>query len=148
MIGHLLFGLLVQAGPAQAEGLAFECRIAGADALHVGVGDFRVFAPSEEATAGYRGNVLALYRVSGPEKSFLNPERFEQVEDYLPQSLTISWRREHNSPVTLEIADHDAAAGTARYTIHTERNPAARLHTPLAITGSCTVAAQPGEMTQ
>lgn len=122
---------------AALAGVTFDCAATGVGVLHLGGQGFSVFAPAERAEDGYR--------VSGPEKSYFNPDEFEQVEDSLPESLMLVWRREHNSPVALTIADHDAAAGTARFTVGTERNPASALHTPLTYEGTCQVRHESGE---
>jgi hypothetical protein len=98
-------------------------------------GGFTVVAPAESVLDAHRGDARRLYRVSGEGA----PQELEQVADFRPDALVISWRREHNSPVQLDIGEIDLAAGTAAYTIHAERDPSSALFMPTQTSGTCAV---------
>ena len=72
--------------------------------------------------------------------------RVESILDLLPDALVVTWRREHNSPVVLEIGNIDLGARSAEFTLRSELNPASRLFTPLETSGTCTL--QPGAPVQ
>jgi hypothetical protein len=117
---------------AQA-GLTFDCR---------GVGSFEVFVPADKARAGYSTTAFQVMHASRDEGPQAEVTGFEDIRDELPAQLVMTWRREHNSPVTLTITGYDAAAGTARYTLSAELNPASRLFTPVTTRGTCKARAE------
>ncbi|KPF65265.1 hypothetical protein [Porphyrobacter sp. AAP60] len=107
-------------------GLMFECR---ADTASI-----EVFAPAEEVTAEYQGNVLTLYSVTGDGEVIAPQMRVRQVFDSLPESLYIKL----TSPefdVELEITDYVAEAATSAIGITGKP----KTGEPQTITGNCTV---------
>lgn len=72
-----------------------------------------IFAPSEEATASYRGNVLTLYTVSGDGELFPTKPRIRQVFDALPDSLTMALTTGDDMKLELVLSGYDVAAKTA-----------------------------------
>lgn len=129
----LALGLAAQEAP----GTRFRCAPV---AMRLPYG-FDVFVPADKARAGYRTSLMEALRRPGARSAPPFAEGFEQVEDALPARLLLSWRREHNSPVKVTITDYDAAAGTAKYTLASERNPASRVSTMTAVRGICTARA-------
>jgi hypothetical protein len=111
---------------ASMSGLMFECR---ADTASI-----NVFAPAEEVTAAYQGNVLTLYDVTGDGEVIAPQMRVRQVFDSLPESLYIKL----TSPefdVELEITDYVAEAATSAIGI----TGTTKKGEPQTITGNCTV---------
>ncbi|MEI9850079.1 MAG: hypothetical protein WDN24_03475 [Sphingomonas sp.] len=106
--------------------------------FHCGSGGFQVFAPQSKLPAAYATDHPLAQRTAAWDGAPPYTTGFEKIADDLPARLTLSWRREHNSPVTLAIAGYDAAAATARYTLSAERNPASALFTPMTAGGTCT----------
>ena len=115
-----------QAAAALPGEISFRC---GAGSLVA----FELIVPARSGPDGASGR----FRLSGIEV----PNGFERIDNALPGKLLLFWRREHNSPVALQITDYDAAAGAARYRLSGERNPASRLFTPMVAEGVCTVRA-------
>ncbi len=113
-------------GAALSSGLVFECN---ADTANL-----TVFAPSQEATAGYRGNVLTLYEVSGDGEIVPANKRIQQVIDILPDSLLVQMMAPDFN-VELEITEYNAAAATSMIRI-TGALPEGQSET---INGTCTV---------
>jgi hypothetical protein len=126
MIAALVLAL---ASPAPAaEGIHFRCG-PGRLALEAGLarGGFDLFVPSAaSAAAGGHHKV-----------SLAGAWKLEAAAGAMPGPLTLSWRREHNSPVVLVVRDYDPASGAARYTLSGELNPASRLFTPVVTHGHC-----------
>jgi hypothetical protein len=123
MIAALALMLTPQA-EVVAAGIIFHCS---------GGAVFDVFVPMDSKQADYDTDALGFRR--GASQNGSPVAKFELIRDELPQRLTLTWRREHNSPVRLTISNYKD--GVASYTLSTERNPASRLFTPVTITGTC-----------
>ncbi len=119
--------LLATAAVAAMSGTTFDCR---AEAAYL-----TVFAPSEEATAAHRGNVLTLYKVTGDGEVLAKDRKIAQVFDSLPTNLYIKLTAPEFN-VDLDIRDVDTDAGTSAIAI--------KGMTPdgetMEIKGTCTVA--------
>lgn len=106
--------------------------------FHCEPGGFQAFAPRDKAPGAYTTDHPLSQRTAAWDDAPPHRAGFEEIVDELPARLVLVWRREHNSPVALTIADYDVGAGTARFSIGTERNPASALFTPMTIDGTCT----------
>jgi hypothetical protein len=115
------------AAPQDLPGVRFDCTPGG----------FHVFAPTSREQGAYRTDHPFAQRTEAWQGAPPFGEGIE-ITDRLPASLTLLWRREHNSPVTLTIVDYDASAATARYLLSSERNPASRVSTRVTSSGTCT----------
>lgn len=121
-----LFALILAA--QDLPGVRFDCTPGG----------FQVFAPTSREQGAYRTDHPLAQRTAAWESAPPHTTGFERINDELPRVLAISWRREHNSPVTLTVIDYDASAATARYLLSSERNPASRVSTRVTSSGTCT----------
>lgn len=102
-------------------------------------GNFEVFAPNAEATAGYRGDVRSLYGFDARGMGVEAPNGYEQILDMLPDALVMSWRVTNNSPVELTISDYDPVTRNATFSMTYETNPDARVSTMTEMHGECRV---------
>jgi hypothetical protein len=107
-------------------GLTFDCR---AETAYL-----TVFAPSEEVTAGYRGNVLTLYKVTGDGEIIAPDKRVRQVFDSLPRSLFIELTASEFD-LEIDITDYDASAKTSKISLTGKPKQGERM----TITGTCQV---------
>ncbi|MGP1282841.1 MAG: hypothetical protein ACTS1X_07690 [Parasphingopyxis sp.] len=114
-------------------GLAFQCQ--PADRLP----PFQLTVPDAQSFAAHFGDWTTLYRWSMPADLIEPPENYEVIVDRLPALLMLNWRVTNNSPVSLGIFDYDAAAGTARFALSYEIQPAARASSMTETQGECRV---------
>jgi len=95
---------------------------------------FAVVAPDAEETAGYMGNVLTLYSVTGDGEIVPASARISQVFDDMPYSLYISMKSDE-ADIELEISDVDMTVGTADVAV-TATLPSDEV---MSVTGACTI---------
>lgn len=121
----LLFGLAL---PEQSStvGTNFVCR------TQDGI-SFSVFVPGEPAGSNPVENRERLYRAMG----LTGADDVDAVIDTLPDSLTLIWRGENSSQITLDIIRYDPEEGTARFHIRRESSPEAPIVTVTGSDGYC-----------
>ena len=120
----------------QPDGLLFDCGVTGP-------GSFRIFAPAEHVTRGHRGDVRRLYEVTPPD-GWTHGAQPAEIADFLPDSLTLTWRVENNSPLQVTISGYDEAARTARFAVRSEVNPSSARADFRELHGTCTVQPRAG----
>lgn len=123
--------LLATAATAAMFGTTFDCRASTAY--------LTVFAPSEEVTQRFRGNVLTLYRVTGDGEVLAADRKIAQVFDSLPTSLYIKLTAKEYD-VELDIEDVDMDAGTSAITIKFSKPDGETMD----VSGTCTLAKASG----
>ena len=120
---------------AALAGMTFQCE---ADTAYL-----TVFAPAEEVTADYHGNVLTLYTVEGDGEILPPPFKIKQVFDSLPDELFMLVETQE-FPIEITISNIDSVAQMADIGL----SATSESGETQSISGTCMVTQNAGEVVQ
>lgn len=122
---------------AAMAGTAFDCEVV--------TRRFSLFAPAEEVTANYRGNVLTLYRLEVEEDGFGEGVKLDQVFDGLPYELFVALDNGSDAPTEITIFELDEEKGVARAQITDDISPMGGGTTRITLEGTCSFTRSDGK---